>query len=279
VIGVVHSVICDGHLIPPEIRGHDRLVVVDLLQDALVLAPRRLSGCPTEDQHDSTIFLEEFVMLDVLSDTGFGRVLWLVLPTEITLHEVAVLQGVLDRTLMVRVRYLEHLLEVIPWGTSLWLGRQLVGYRHKVVAVELAIFLLMLLWPGDWSLTLFLLGLPPVESDGLLPMSVVSGQVKEFLNGLRLDSPYPVDKGPARGTILESCDDLVVGRIGELGVALGEAAYVVAETLLLLPPTMVKLAGIAGPGVGALEMPYEAISKLSLAIDPSQGEVLEPGTC
>jgi hypothetical protein len=90
--------------------------VVDLLQDGIMLAPRRARGCPTEDHLEDTIFLGEFVMVDILGDTDFGHVLWLVLPTEVTLHEVAVLQGVLDRTLMVRTWSFEHLLEVVPQG-------------------------------------------------------------------------------------------------------------------------------------------------------------------
>jgi hypothetical protein len=35
-------------------------------------------------------------MVDVLGDTDFGHVMWLVLPIEVALHEVAVFQGMLD---------------------------------------------------------------------------------------------------------------------------------------------------------------------------------------
>jgi hypothetical protein len=35
-----------------------------------------------------------------------------------------------------------------------------------------------------------------------------------------------VDKGLTRGTILEGYDDLIISRIRELGLALGEAVYV-----------------------------------------------------
>jgi hypothetical protein len=88
-----------------------------------------------------------------------------------------------------------------------------------------------------------------------------------------------MDKGLARGSILESCDDLVICCVGELGASLREAAYVVAETLTLLLSAMKKLTGVAESGVGALEMPYEGIPELCLAVDPPPGEVLEPGTC
>jgi hypothetical protein len=52
-----------------------------------MLVSRRASGHPTEDHHDSAIFLWEFVVLDVLGGADIGRVLWLVLPTEACLTE------------------------------------------------------------------------------------------------------------------------------------------------------------------------------------------------
>jgi hypothetical protein len=108
---------------------------------------------------------------------------------------------------------------------------------------------------------------------------VVGSQVEDLPDGFRLDSPYPVDKGLARGTILEGCNDLVLRRIEELSTTLGEAANVVTETLALLLPTMVKLESVVGPGVGALEVPYEGVSELNPDVDPPLGEVLEPGAC
>jgi hypothetical protein len=100
------------------------------------------------------------------------------------------------------------------------------------------------------------LGLPLAESNGFLPVGVVSGQVKELANGFRLDTPYPMDKGLACGTILESGDDLVVSRVRELSAMLGEAANVVTETLTLLSPTTEKFTRIARLHVGTLEVPY-----------------------
>jgi hypothetical protein len=40
-----------------------------------------------------------------------------------------------------------------------------------------------------------------------------------------------------------------------------------------------KPAGIAEPGIDALEMLYEGVSKLSPAVDPPPRKVLKPGTC
>jgi hypothetical protein len=151
VVEVIRPVVRDGHLDPPEVRRHGRLGVVDLLRDALMLAPRRAGRRSTEYHHDGTTFLGEIVVLDVLAGTGVGHILWLVLPAEVSLHEVAILHGMLDRSLMVRTRYLKHLLKVIPQGTSLWLGRSLVGRHYQVVGAELALFLLFLLRTGSRS--------------------------------------------------------------------------------------------------------------------------------
>jgi hypothetical protein len=61
-----------------------------------MLTPRRASGHPAKNQHDSAIFLGEVVVLGVLGGAGVGRVSRLILPSEVSLHEVAVLQGMLD---------------------------------------------------------------------------------------------------------------------------------------------------------------------------------------
>jgi hypothetical protein len=229
--------------------------------------------CSTEDHHDNVVFLGEIVVLNILGGTGVGRVWRLILLDEVSLHEVTVLHGMLDRSLVVRTRCLKHLLEVIPRGTSLLFGQSFVDHRHQVAVVELA------LWASGRSLTLLLLRLPLAESDDFLPVGVVGGQIKELVDGFWLDSPYPMDKGLARGTILESGDDLVVGRVGELSATLGEAANVVKETLTLILLAMAKFARIARPRVGTLEVPYEGMPELVPVVDPPSREVLEPGTC
>jgi hypothetical protein len=47
-----------------------------------------------------------------------------------------------------------------------------------------------------------------------------------------------MDKGLARGTILERRDDLVISRVGELGTTFGEAADVVTEIITLFLSAM-----------------------------------------
>jgi hypothetical protein len=92
-------------------------------------------------------------------------------------------------------------------------------------------------------------------------------------------SPYPMDKGLTRGTILESGDGLVVGCVVEFNAMLGEAANVVTVTLALLLPAMAKFTRVAKPRVGTLEVPYDGVPKLGPVVDPPSRVVLEPGTC
>jgi hypothetical protein len=63
---------------------------------------------------------------------------------------------------------------------------------------------------------------------------MIRGKVEELSDGFLLDSPYLVDKGPARGTILEGRDDLIVSRVGKLSTTFGESTNVVMETLAFL---------------------------------------------
>jgi hypothetical protein len=61
-----------------------------------MLAPWRVSRHPTEDHHDGAIFPGKFIMLDVLRGASVVHVLWLVPLANLSLHEVAILHGMLD---------------------------------------------------------------------------------------------------------------------------------------------------------------------------------------
>jgi hypothetical protein len=69
-VGMVGPVVCDGSLGPPEVRRYHRLDMVYLLQDALVLARRQMGGRPTEDHHDSIVFLGKIVVVFMLSSAA-----------------------------------------------------------------------------------------------------------------------------------------------------------------------------------------------------------------
>jgi hypothetical protein len=86
---------------------------------------------------------------------------------------------------------------------------------------------------------------------------VVAHDVEELAGRARHAASESVDEGCARRAVLERRDGVVVDRTSELGAALGEASYVLTETLprLLLAVTWLPL--LAGAHVSALEVPDE----------------------
>jgi hypothetical protein len=65
----------------------------------------------------------------------------------------------------------------------------------------------------------------------LLADGMVARDVEELTGRAWHAIPEPVDEGGARRPILKCRDGVVVGRAGELGAVLGEAPYVLTETL------------------------------------------------
>jgi hypothetical protein len=68
------------------------------------------------------------------------------------------------------------------------------------------------------------------HSDRFLVVGVVARDVGELASRARHAAVEPVDEGGACRAVLERRDGVIVGRAGELGAALGEASYVLAET-------------------------------------------------
>jgi hypothetical protein len=66
-----------------------------------------------------------------------------------------------------------------------------------------------------------------------------------------------VDEGLARRAVLEHRDGVIVGRTGELGATLGEASYVLAETLPRLLLAVAHIPLLVEAHVGALEVADE----------------------
>jgi hypothetical protein len=60
---------------------------------------------------------------------------------------------------------------------------------------------------------------------------VVARDAEELAGRVRHAASELVDEGRARRAVLKHQDGIVVGRTGELGATLGEAPYVLAETL------------------------------------------------
>jgi hypothetical protein len=69
------------------------------------------------------------------------------------------------------------------------------------------------------------------RDDRFLTVGVVVRDVEELAGRARHAASESVDEGRAHRAILERRDGVVVGRTGELGAALVEASYVLAETL------------------------------------------------
>jgi hypothetical protein len=84
-----------------------------------------------------------------------------------------------------------------------------------------------------------------------------------------------VDEGRSRRAVLKRRDGIVVGRAGELGAVLGEAPYVLTETLLRLLLAVAQLSLLAGAQVGALEIADEDSTQVSLVVDLVPWQVLE----
>jgi hypothetical protein len=92
------------------------------------------------------------------------------------------------------------------------------------------------------------------RGDRFLAVGVVARDVEELTSSAGHVAPKSVDEGRARRAILECRDSIVVGRIRELGAALGEASYVLAKTLPRLLLAVAQLPLLAGAHVGALEV-------------------------
>jgi hypothetical protein len=106
---------------------------------------------------------------------------------------------------------------------------------------------------------LFPLALRGVEhrGDRFLAVGVVARNVKELASRAGHVVPESVDEGRARRAVLERRDGVVVGRTEELGAALGEAFYVLAETFPQLLLAVAQLPLLVGAHVGALKVADE----------------------
>jgi hypothetical protein len=86
---------------------------------------------------------------------------------------------------------------------------------------------------------------------------VIAHDVEELAGRARHAAPKSVDEGRARRAVLERRDGVIVSRTGELGATLGEASYVLVETLSRLLLAVAQLPLLAEAHVSALEVPHE----------------------
>jgi hypothetical protein len=188
---------------------------------------------------------------------------------------------------MVWARCIQELLEVVPgWyglaRVALWTRRLALYRREKVIITTALVVLLLLFEARRRSLAmvhdLFPLALRGVErrSNRLLTVGVVARDIEEFTSRTRHATPESVDEGGTRHPVLKCRDGVVVGRAGELGAALGEASYVLAETLPRLLLAVTQLPLLAEAHVRALEVADEDPTEVGPVIDLVTRQVLKP---
>jgi hypothetical protein len=93
--------------------------------------------------------------------------------------------------------------------------------------------------------------------DRFLAVGVVARDVEELAGRSKHAMYESVDEGRACRAILERRDGVVVSRTRELGAALGEASYVLAETIPRPLLAFAQLPMLAGAHVGALKVTDE----------------------
>jgi hypothetical protein len=93
---------------------------------------------------------------------------------------------------------------------------------------------------------------------------------------MRHAAPKSVDEGYACHAVLEHRDGVIVSRVGEFGVALGEAPNVLAQALSRLLLAVAQFPLLVGVRVGALEVPDEDSTQVGSVVDLVPWQVLEP---
>jgi hypothetical protein len=113
------------------------------------------------------------------------------------------------------------------------------------------------------------------RSNRLLAVDVVAHDVKDLAGRARHATPKLVYEGGAGRPVLKCRDGVVVGRAGDLGAALGEASYVLAETLPRLLLAVAQLPLLAGARVRALKVSDEDSVEVGPVVDIVARQVLE----
>jgi hypothetical protein len=114
------------------------------------------------------------------------------------------------------------------------------------------------------------------RSDRFLAVGVVARDVEELASHSRHAALESMDEGCAARVVREHLDDVVVGRTGEFGAALGEALNVLMQDLSRLLLVVAQLPLLAGVCVSALEVPDEDSTQVGPVVDLFPRQVLEP---
>jgi hypothetical protein len=201
----------------------------------------------------------------------------------------AFLKGVLDGTLMIGARILEHLVEQV--GPS---GRPpkvpVLGGNDKIcvggVAFRLRLLLAFLLCAalggrlGDVFLlaSLRLLVLPEDGLDRLLTRGELSGDVHQLARpGGSLATQF-AHQVAASGAGEERADDIRVGDVGQLGALLRKPPDVVPQGFPWLLAAASEILGVPRAHVCALEVSSEGFDQIVPVGDLRRRQMLQPGS-
>jgi hypothetical protein len=96
---------------------------------------------------------------------------------------------------------------------------------------------------------------------------MIACNVEELTGRTRHATPKSVDEGSAHHPVLKCQDNVVVGRAGKLGAAVGEASYVLVKTLPRLLLAVVQLPLLVRAHVCALKVADEDPTQVCLVLD------------
>jgi hypothetical protein len=274
-VRVIFTAEGDGVLRPAKEGGRSLLHTEDLVPLLLALAVGHVHGRPPEDEED--VFhrgeADGVAVTPILLDlailrSGAGVV---------SFEQVALLEGVVDRRLVVRTGLLRHVVKYV--GASRGRSRAPLSwlYSERLVAIivaplraRLAVRLLTFLAP--LVLLLGLLGLAalrgrvvhalallPVEDapHRLLTGGEAGGDVDQLVGVDRRATPKLAHEVPADRAFEEGMHDLGLDHARELRAALGEAPYEVPERLVGLLGARTQIPGVPRVQVRPLEVPHE----------------------
>jgi hypothetical protein len=243
---------------------------------------------PTVD-HEAVVDLGELLCLVILllvvvvGSATFRR--WPDLVEVAPKHD-AFLKGVLDGTLMIGARLLEHLVKQI--GASRRLPRAPVlggGDKVRVGGVVFHLRLLLALLPraalsgrlGD-VFRLAPLRLLVLPEDRLLTRGELGGDVHQLARpggSLATQLAHQVETS---GAGEERADDIRVGDVGQLGALLRKSPDVVPQGLSRLPAAASEIPGVPRAHVCALEVAGEGFDQVVPVGDLRRRQMLQPGS-
>jgi hypothetical protein len=84
-----------------------------------------------------------------------------------------------------------------------------------------------------------------------------------------------MDQHLAGGSREERSDDIGISNVGQLDALPGEAMDVLAESFIWLLAAALEVPRVARAHIGALEVPYENLYKVSPVVDASGRKVLK----